>query len=32
MPIGLKEWGPESLGTLPEDHVQELMIEVMRSI
>ena len=28
----LKEWGSESLSTLPEDHVQELMIEVMRSI
>ena len=25
----LKEWGPESLSTLPEDHIQKLMIEVI---
>ena len=28
----VKEWGPESLGSLPEDHIQELLKEVMKPI
>ena len=28
----LKEWGPKSLSTLPEDTIQELLIEVLRFI
>ena len=28
----VKEWGPESLGSLPEDCIQELLIEVMKVI
>ena len=28
----LEEWGPGSLGTLPEDQIQELLIEVMKPI
>ena len=28
----LREWGPKSLSTLPEDTIQELLIEVSRFI
>ena len=28
----LKEWGPKSLSTLPEDTIQELLMEVSRFI
>ena len=27
-----KEWGPESPGSLPDNHTQELLIEVMKPI
>ena len=28
----IKEWGPESIGSIPDDHIQELLIEVRKPI